>query len=197
MREASSHPPSSPRLVPVRTGRRHVPGHPARRGGRPRLVGLRRDAPREGREGPRRAGPRGRPHVPRRRAPHGRSVPRPGGPGVNLPDRTVLGNGAVLVSHALPSNPLIAFPGSVPAGVAAEGSDHGVAEFTSQLLLSGTRRMSAAKLADRLEGIGATLEFHNGEELLSLQGRGTREAAAGTVPVPLQRLPPPTVPPQE
>src|SRR5207245_3163747 len=113
--------------------------------------------------------PGGRPQIPRRRAPHGRAVPRPGGPGVNLPDRTVLGNGAVLVSNALPSNPFIAFRGSVPAGVAAEGPDHGVAEFTSQLLLSGTRRMSAAKLADRLEGIGATLEFHNGEELLSFQ----------------------------
>ena len=75
---------------------------------------------------------------------------------MNLPDRTVLGNGAVLVSYALPSNPFIAFRGSVPAGVTAEGPDHGVAEFTSELLLSGTRRMSAAKLADRLEGIGAT-----------------------------------------
>ena len=90
---------------------------------------------------------------------------------MNLPDRTVLENGAVLVSHALPSNPFIAFRGSVSAGVAAEGSDVGVAEFTSRLLLSGTRRRSAAKLADRLEGIGATLEFRNGDEVLSFQGR--------------------------
>jgi len=66
---------------------------------------------------------------------------------VNLPDRTVLENGAVLVSHALPSNPFIAFRGSVSAGVAAEGSDVGVAEFTSRLLLSGTRRRSASRSA--------------------------------------------------
>src|SRR2546428_12872411 len=158
---APARPPAGPRLGPLRTGRRHVPRDPPRRGGRPRLVGLRRDAAREGREGPRRADPGGRPHVPRRRAPHGRPVPRPGGPGVNLPDRTVLGNGAVLLAYALPPNPVIAFRGSVPAGVAAEGPDPGVPGFTSQLLLSGTRRMSAAKLADRLEGIGATLEFHN------------------------------------
>jgi len=116
---------------------------------------------------------------------------------VNLPDRTVLENGAVLVSHALPSNPFIAFRGSVPAGVAAEGSDHGVAEFTSELLLSGTRRMSAAKLADRLEGIGATLEFHNGEELLSFQGRCTRETAAETVRILVECLSQPTFPPKE
>src|SRR5207245_8829451 len=108
-------------------------------------------------------------------------LPRPGGPGVNRPDRTVLENGAVLLSHALPSNPFIAFRGSVPAGVAAEGSDQGVAEFTSRLLLSGTRTMSAAKLADRLEGIGATLEFHGGEEVLTFKGRCKRETAEGRV----------------
>src|SRR5256712_1533321 len=194
---ARARPPAGPRLGPVRTGRRHVPGDPPRRGGRPRLMGLRRDAAREGREGPRRADPGGRPHVPRRRAPHGRPVPRPGGPAVNLPDRTVLGNGAVLVSYALPSNPFIAFRGSVPAGVAAEGPDPGVPGFTSQLLLSGTRRMSAAKLADRLEGIGATLEFHNGEELLSFRGRCTRETAAETVRILVECLSQPTFPPKE
>ncbi len=116
---------------------------------------------------------------------------------MNLPDRTVLENGAVLVSHALPSNPFIAFRGSVPAGVAAEGSDHGVAEFTSRLLLSGTRRMSAAKLADRLEGIGVTLEFHNGDELLSFQGRCTRETAAETLRILVECLSRPTFPPKE
>src|SRR3989449_934195 len=194
---ARARPPAGPRLGPLRTGRRHVPRDSPRRGGRPRLVGLRRDAPREGREGPRRADPGGRPQVPRRRAPHGRAVPRSGGPGVNLQDRTVLGNGAVLVADALPSNPFIAFRGSVPAGVAAEGPDHGVAEFTSQLLLSGTRRMSAAKLADRLEGIGATLEFHGGEGLLSFPGRGTRGAGGGTGRGPGDWPSQPDLPPEE
>src|SRR5216117_1310498 len=94
---------------------------------------------------------------------------------MNLPDRTVLGNGAVLVSASLPSNPFVAFRGSIPAGVAAEGESHGLAEFTSRLLLSGTRHRSAAKLADRLEGIGATLEFHNGDEVLSFSSRSTRD----------------------
>src|SRR3989475_710135 len=188
---------ASPRLGPVRARRRHVPGDPPQRGRRPRLLGFRGGAPREDRERPRGADPGGRPDVPRRRPPDRRPLPRPGGPGVNLPDRTVLENGAVLLSHALPSNPFIAFRGSVPAGVAAEGPDHGVAGFTSQLLLSGTRRMSAAKLADRLEGIGATLEFHNGEELLSFQGRCTRETAAETVRILVECLSQPTFPPKE
>src|SRR5439155_20009321 len=111
-----------------------------------------------------------------------------GGPGVERPDRTGLENGAGLVPHALPAHPFIAFRGGVPGGVATEGSDIGVAEFTSRLLLSGTRRRSAAKLADRLEGIGATLEFHNGEELLSFQGRCTRETAAETVRILVECL---------
>ena len=116
---------------------------------------------------------------------------------MNLPDRTVLGNGAVLVSSALRSNPFVAFRGSVPAGVAAEGDAHGVAEFTSRLLLSGTRRMSAAKLADRLEGIGATLEFRNGEELLSFQGRCTRDTTAETIRILVECLARPAFPARE
>src|SRR5439155_397088 len=55
---ARARPPASPRLGPVRTGRRHVPGHPPQRGRRPRLVGVRRSAPSEGREGAGRTGPR-------------------------------------------------------------------------------------------------------------------------------------------
>ena len=116
---------------------------------------------------------------------------------MNLPDRTVLDNGAVVVSQPLPSNPFIAFRGSVPAGVFAEGDERGVAEFAARLLLGGTRRMSAARLADRLEGIGATLEFHNSQELLLFSGRCTRETAAETVRILVDCLSQPAFPPRE
>ncbi len=116
---------------------------------------------------------------------------------MNLPDRAVLDNGAVVVSQPLPSNPFIAFRGSVPAGVFAEGEEHGVAEFAARLLLGGTRRMSAAKLADRLEGIGATLEFHNSQELLLFSGRCTRETAAETVRILADCLSQPAFPAKE
>jgi zinc protease len=108
-----------------------------------------------------------------------------------------LGNGAVLISYSLPSNPFVAFRGSVPAGVAAEGDAHGVAEFASRLLLSGTRRHGAAKLADRLEGIGATLEFHNGEEVLGFNGRCTRDSLRETVRILVECLSEPTFPQRE
>ena len=113
---------------------------------------------------------------------------------MNLPDRSVLDNGAVLVSQALPSNPFIAFRGSVPAGTAAEGDEHGVAEFAARILLGGTRRMSAARLADRLEGIGATLEFHNSQELLLFSGRCTRETVAETIRILVDCLAQPAFP---
>lgn len=116
---------------------------------------------------------------------------------MSLPDRTVLDNGAVLVSQSLPSNPFISFRGSIPAGMAAEDGDYGVAEFVSRLLLSGTRRASAAKISDRLEGIGATLEFRNSEEALVFQGRCTRETVAETVRIFVACLSQPAFPPKE
>ncbi len=81
--------------------------------------------------------------------------------------------------------------------MAAEGDAHGVAEFASRLLLSGTRRLGAAKLADRLEGIGATLEFHNGDELLGFSGRCTRDSLRETIRILVDCLSHPTFPPRE
>ncbi len=116
---------------------------------------------------------------------------------MNLPDRTVLDNGAVLIAQALPSNPFVAFRGSAPAGLAAEGRERGVAEFHAHLLLSGTKRMRAAALADRLEGIGATLEFRNSEEALVFQGRCTRETTHETLRILIDCLSHPAFPPRE
>lgn len=116
---------------------------------------------------------------------------------MNLPDRAVLDNGAVVISQALPSNPFVAFRGSVPAGMATEGRDSGLADFTSHLLLSGTRRMKAATLAERLEGLGATLEFRSTEEVLLFQGRCTRETAAETIRLLLACLSQPAFPAKE
>src|SRR5207247_7964343 len=85
----------------------------------------------------------------------------------------------------------------IPAAVAPEGDSHGLAEFTPRLPLSGTRHRTAAKLADRLEGIGATLEFHNGDEVLSFSGRSTRNTARETVRILVECLSEPTFPERE
>ncbi|HEY7587509.1 MAG TPA: pitrilysin family protein [Thermoplasmata archaeon] len=116
---------------------------------------------------------------------------------MSLPDRTVLDNGAVLIAQPLPSNPFVAFRGSVPAGLAAEANEPGLATFVSHLLLSGTRRMGGRKLVDRLESLGATLEFHAMEEVLLFQGRCTRRTAVETVRILLECLFQPAFPPKE
>jgi zinc protease len=116
---------------------------------------------------------------------------------VSLPDRTVLDNGAILISQALPSNPSIAFRGSLPAGMAQEAEDYGVAEFTSRLLLGGTRQTSASKLADRLESMGATLEFFSSEESLGFSGRCTRATLAEVMRILVECLNRPAFPARE
>ncbi len=116
---------------------------------------------------------------------------------MTLPDRAVLDSGAVVISQPLPANPFIAFRGSVPAGTSSEGEAFGVAEFASRLRLGGTRRTSAAKLADRLEGIGATLEFHSSQELLVFSGRCTRDTVAETVRLLVECLAQPAFPNKE
>ncbi len=116
---------------------------------------------------------------------------------MTLPDRAVLDNGAVVISQPLPSNPFVAFRGSAAAGTVSEGTAFGVAEFASRLMLGGTKRASAAKLADRLEGIGATIEFHNSQELLVFSGRCTRETVAESVRILVECLSQPAFPAME
>jgi len=117
---------------------------------------------------------------------------------MSLPDRTVLDNGAVVVAQAMPSSPFVAFRGSLPAGVASESPDEiGVAEFTSRLLLCGTKRSRAAKISDRLEGMGANVEFLNSEEALVVRGRATRDTIGPAFRILVECLSDSVFPPKE
>jgi len=87
-----------------------------------------------------------------------------------MPKRTVLDNGARILHQRLPSNPFVAFYGCIWAGTASE-KKRGVAEFTSRLLLSGTKKTKMTQLAESIERLGATLDFRNGEEALHFFGR--------------------------
>src|SRR5436853_478263 len=85
----------------------------------------------------------------------------------------------------------------VPRDAPQRGRGPVLAEFPPRVLASGTRHRSAAKLADRLEGIGATLEFHNGDEVLSFSSRSTRDTARETVRILVECLSEPTFPERE
>src|SRR2546427_705736 len=53
------------------------------------------------------------------------------------------------------------------------------------------------KVADRVEGIGATVEFHTGEELLGFNGRCTRDSLRETIRILVECLSEPTFPQRE
>ncbi len=69
-------------------------------------------------------------------------------------------------------NPTLAVFGSIRAGTAFEPPEkQGLAELTSRLLIRGTNRVGAARLADSLESVGAAVSFRNNQDTISFQAR--------------------------
>ncbi len=111
------------------------------------------------------------------------------------PVRLALDNGAALLLHEDHANPSVAFRGSLRAG-AAYGPP-GVAEFAARLLLRGTRKRSAAKIADAIENLGAALSATNGMESIAIEGRCTRETLKPTLAILSESLAQPAFPATE
>jgi zinc protease len=73
-------------------------------------------------------------------------------------------------------NPTVAVHGSILAGTSSEPSGKsGIAELTTRLLIRGTRRLSAAKIADQLESVGAAISFRNSQDSIIFQARMTSQ----------------------
>jgi zinc protease len=73
-------------------------------------------------------------------------------------------------------NPTVAIHGSVLAGTASEPSGKsGIAELTTRLLIRGTRRLGATKIADLLESVGAAITFRNSQDSIVFQARMTSQ----------------------
>ena len=69
-------------------------------------------------------------------------------------------------------NPTLAIFGSIRAGTAFEPKEkQGLAELTARLLIRGTNKLGAAKLADDLESVGAAIAFRNNQDTISFQAR--------------------------
>src|SRR5215510_9575074 len=69
-------------------------------------------------------------------------------------------------------NPTLALFGSIRAGTAFEPKDRqGLAELTSRLLIRGTNKLGAAKLADAPETVGATIAFRDAQETSTPKAR--------------------------
>lgn len=82
--------------------------------------------------------------------------------------------GLKVVTYQNNSNPTLAVYGSIQAGGGfdPEGKS-GIAELVSRLLLRGSRKLGAAKMADQLESVGAAISFRNTQDNIIFQARTT------------------------
>jgi zinc protease len=72
------------------------------------------------------------------------------------------------------NNPTVAVHGSILAGTSSEpSSKSGLAELTTRLLIRGTRKLGAVKIADQLESVGAAVSFRNSQDSIIFQARMT------------------------
>src|SRR5438309_4922853 len=72
------------------------------------------------------------------------------------------------------NNPTVAVHGSILAGTSSEPSGKsGLAELTARLLIRGTRKLGAVKIADQLESVGAAVSFRNSQDSIVFQARMT------------------------
>jgi zinc protease len=84
------------------------------------------------------------------------------------------GPGVRCLLYKSANNPTVAVQGSLLAGTSSEPSGKtGLAELTTRLLIRGTRRLGAVKIADLLESVGAAVSFRNSQDSIIFQARMT------------------------
>ena len=84
------------------------------------------------------------------------------------------GTGIKCLLYKSANNPTVAVHGSILAGTSSEPSGKsGLAELTTRLLIRGTRKLGAVKIADLLESVGATVSFRNSQDSIIFQARMT------------------------
>ncbi|HET7404484.1 MAG TPA: pitrilysin family protein, partial [Candidatus Bathyarchaeia archaeon] len=73
-------------------------------------------------------------------------------------------------------NPTVAIHGSILAGTSSEKpTKSGIAELTTRLLIRGTRKLAATRIADLLESVGAAITFRNSQDSIVFQARVTSD----------------------
>src|SRR5215469_12426765 len=83
-------------------------------------------------------------------------------------------DGVTCLLYKTTDNPTVAIHGSIRAGTSSETrNEQGVAELATRLLIRGSRRQGAQKIADSLESVGAAINFRNTPDAISFQARMT------------------------
>lgn len=84
--------------------------------------------------------------------------------------------GTKCLTYKTTINPTVAIHGSILAGTSSEpNGKSGIAELTTRLLIRGTRKLAASKIADLLESVGAAVTFRNSQDSVVFQARMTSQ----------------------
>ncbi len=89
-----------------------------------------------------------------------------------LVEEVKISSGIRCLLYKSTDNPTLAIFGSVRAGSSYDPVGmQGLAELTSRLLIRGSSKFGATRLADTLESVGAALSFRNNQDTISFQAR--------------------------
>ena len=92
----------------------------------------------------------------------------------SLVEEQPAGSGIKCLLYKNANNPTLAVYGSILAGTSSElAGKSGLAELTARLLIRGTRKLGAVKIADLLESVGAAVSFRNSQDSIIFQARMT------------------------
>src|SRR2546422_3469289 len=92
----------------------------------------------------------------------------------SLVEEQPAGSGIKCLPYKNANNPTLAVYGSILAGTSSElAGKSGLAELTARLLIRGTRKLGAVKIADLLESVGAAVSFRNSQDSIIFQARMT------------------------
>lgn len=85
-------------------------------------------------------------------------------------------NGATLLAYPNPTSPAVYFTGYMQPGTIADPDEfYGLASFTTDMLITGTKRLNFQRLHDRIESIGASLSLGTGHLSTTFFGQCLRE----------------------
>ncbi len=99
----------------------------------------------------------------------------------SLPDsKTILretwSNGTTLLAYPNLTSPAVYFTGYMqPGAIADPGDNYGLASFTTDMLMTGTKRLNFQRLHDKIESIGASLSLGTGHLSTTFFGQCLRE----------------------
>ena len=97
-----------------------------------------------------------------------------------VPRRTLLSNGLTVLTVHKPGLPIVHASLVIRSGSAADPADQeGLAGFTADMLEMGTQSLSAAQLAERVEGYGTSINIEVDEDTTSLSTTALAEHFPG------------------